>query len=155
MDLSSIDPAWIWLGVAALLAITELAVPGAFLVWVAAAAGLTGLTTFAFGLSLPFQLVLFGLFCIASVLTGRKVYERMPRTTSDPLLNDRSARLIGRTVMVASAIENGEGRVIVGDGIWTARGPDAPEGARVRITGTQGSCLMVEPATSIEDRRAG
>ena len=149
MDLTGIDPAWLWLSAGALLAITELAVPGAFLVWIAVAAALTGLATFAFGLSLPFQLVLFGLFCIASVLAGRKVYERTPRTTSDPLLNDRSARLIGRTVTVASAIENGEGRVTVGDGIWSARGPDAAAGSRVRIVGVEGACLLVEPADAL------
>ena len=47
-------------------------------------------------------------------------------------------------VVVDQAIEQGQGRVRVGDGVWMARGADAPQGARVRITGTQGSCLLVE-----------
>jgi membrane protein implicated in regulation of membrane protease activity len=145
MSFGGIDVAWLWLIGAALLAILELAVPGIFLVWLAAAAVLTGLATFAFGLDLPFQLVLFGLFSIGSVLVGRRIYERTPHSTTDPLLNDRAARLIGQIVTVANAIEGGEGRVKVGDGIWTARGPDAPVGARVRITGTEGSCLRVTP----------
>lgn len=149
MNFGDIDPAWLWLIGAALLAVLELAVPGVFLVWVAAAAVLTGLATFVFGLSLPFQLVLFGFFAIASVLAGRRIYERQAHTTTDPLLNDRAGRLIGQTVTVVNAIENGEGRVKVGDGIWPARGTDAPAGARVRITGTEGACLLVTPAEAL------
>jgi membrane protein implicated in regulation of membrane protease activity len=65
--------------------------------------------------------------------------------SSDPLLNDRTARLTGQIVTVIGAIENGEGRVKVGDGIWTARGPDAAAGTQVRIVGADGQCLRVEP----------
>ena len=152
MNFGDIHPAWLWLIGAALLAMFELGAPGIFLVWLAAAAVMTGLATFAFGLDLPYQLVLFGLFSIASVLVGRRVYERTPHTSTDPLLNDRAARLIGQTVIVANAIQGGEGRVKVGDSVWAARGPDAPEGARVRITGTEGSCLRVVPAEVLPDR---
>jgi hypothetical protein len=53
-------------------------------------------------------------------------------------------------VLVVAAIDNGEGRVKVGDSVWSCRGPDAPEGARVRITGADGSCLRVEPVREIE-----
>ena len=149
MDLSGVDPAWLWLGAGGLLAVTELAVPGVFLVWIAAAALLTGLATLIFGLSLPFQLVLFGLFSIASVLLGKQIYDRAPKVTDDPLLNDRAARLIGRTVTVVGSMSGGEGRVKVGDGIWSARGPDAPDGARVRITGIEGACLVVAPVEAL------
>lgn len=154
MTVGGIDIAWLWLIAAALMAILELAVPGVFLVWLAAAAVLTGLATFAFGVTLPFQLVLFGLFSIASVLVGRRIYEGTPHTTSDPLLNDRAARLVGQTVTVVNAIEGGQGRVRVGDGIWTARGADAPVGAHVRITGTEGSCLRVVPTEVLPDRES-
>ena len=73
----------------------------------------------------------------------------MPATrsrASDPLLNERAARLIGQTVTVETAIENGKGRVKVGDGVWNARGPDAPSGAQVRVVGADGTCLTVEAA---------
>ena len=58
-------------------------------------------------------------------MVGRRHYERNPVPSSDPLLNDRTARLIGQKVTVVEAIENGEGRVRVGDSVWAARGPDA------------------------------
>ncbi len=149
MNLGDLDPAWYWLIGAALLAATELAVPGVFLVWLAAAALLTALVTFTTGIGLPAQLIVFGIGAIAMVLIGRQAYARMAHTTTDPLLNDRAARLIGQVVTVAVAIENGEGRVNVGDGIWPARGHDVPAGARVRITGSQGACLLVTPADAL------
>jgi membrane protein implicated in regulation of membrane protease activity len=36
--------------------------------------------------------------------------------------------------------------VRVGDGVWTARGPDAEVGAHMRVVGAQGTCLTVVPA---------
>src|SRR5690606_18999023 len=98
-----------------------------------------------FDLPLAFQLLLFALFSLGSVYAGRRWYIRHPVESSDPLLNDRAARLIGQTVVVVTAIENGTGRVKIGDSVWNARGPDCEEGARVRVIGSDGSCLNVEP----------
>jgi membrane protein implicated in regulation of membrane protease activity len=70
--------------------------------------------------------------------------------SADPMLNDRAARLVGRTVVVTQAIVNGEGRVRVGDSVWSCRGPDCAEASRVRIVGADGSCLKVEPVREIE-----
>lgn len=144
-----LEPHWLWLLGATLLGIAEIFVPGVFLIWLAAAAAVTGLITLAVGLPLAFQFVLFALLAIASVYGGRKWYVKNPMPSSDPLLNDRAARLKGRSVTVVSAIENGEGRVKVGDSVWSCRGPDCAEGTRVRITGTDGTCLTVEAERSL------
>lgn len=145
-----LEPHWMWMLAAILLGIAELIVPGVFLIWLAAAAAATGLVTLAFGIALPFQFALFALFAVAAVYFGRRWYLANPMPSSDPLLNDRAARLIGRTVIVVGAIENGEGRVRVGDGVWSCRGPDCAEGSRVRIVGADGSCLRVDPVRDIE-----
>ena len=47
--------------------------------------------------------------------------------------------------MVVQAIEHGSGRVHVGDSEWIARGPDVAVGGRVRISGSDGATLLVEP----------
>ena len=47
---------------------------------------------------------------------------------------------------VEQAIADGRGKVRVGDTVWQAQGPDAPLGARVKVTGTNGTCLLVEHA---------
>lgn len=140
-----LEPHWMWMLAAIFLGIAELIVPGVFLIWLAAAAAATGLLTLAFGIDLPFQFATFALVAIGAVWSGRRWYVNNPMPSADPLLNDRAARLAGRTVVVTQAIVNGEGRVKVGDGVWSCRGPDCAEGSRVRIVGADGSCLRVEP----------
>ena len=142
--MNGIEPHWLWLLAAVLLGIAELIVPGVFLIWIAAAAAGTGLLTLMFGVPIAFQFALFALLSIASVYAGRRWYAANPVATSDPLLNNRAARLVGRTATVAAAIEHGEGRVTVGDSVWNCRGPDCAAGTRVRIIGAQGTCLLVE-----------
>jgi membrane protein implicated in regulation of membrane protease activity len=144
LDSLGIDPHWWWLIIAAVLGIAELLVPGVFLIWLAAAAAVTGLIAMATGITLAFQFGLFALISLGAVYWGRRWYASHPVESSDPLLNDRAARLIGETVIVVGAIENGSGRVKVGDSVWNARGPDAEIGARVRIVGADGTCLRVE-----------
>ena len=144
-----IEDHWWWLIAAAFLGILEIFVPGIFLIWMAVAAALTGIIAALLPIALPFQLAIFGLLAMAAVFGGRRYYESNPVPSSDPLLNDRTARLIGQTVVVVTAIENGEGRVKVGDGVWTARGPDSPAGSRMVVTGADGSCLRVVPAAAL------
>jgi len=45
---------------------------------------------------------------------------------------------------VTTAIEDGRGRARVGDGEWPVRGPDAAEGAKVRVVSADGGVLVVE-----------
>jgi membrane protein implicated in regulation of membrane protease activity len=139
------DAHWVWLGIAAALAIFELIVPGVFLIWIALAAAGTSVLALLTGIALPYQVMLFAILSMASVYTGRRWYAAHAVTSDDPLLNDRAARLVGTRVTVVAAIRGGEGRVRVGDSVWTCRGPDCGEGATVRITGCEGNCLRVEP----------
>ena len=138
------DSAWIWLIAGVMLAIAELVVPGIFLIWLGAAALVTGMVALGASLSLPAEFGCFALMAAVSVLTGRTVMARMPILSDDPLLNERTARLIGRKVVVADAIVGGEGRVRVGDGIWPATGPDSPAGATVEVVAADGARLIVE-----------
>ena len=151
MNLGGLDDHWWWLLVAALLGILEIFLPGVFLIWMAAAAAITGIVVAVLPLALPFPLALFALLAMAAVYGGRRHYERNPVASSDPLLNDRVARMIGQRVTVVKAIENGEGRVRVGDSVWAARGPDLPEGASALIMGADGTCLNVRPLASDPD----
>ena len=45
---------------------------------------------------------------------------------------------------VVEAITGGEGRVKVGDSVWSAVGADAEVGARVRVVAAEGTVLRVE-----------
>jgi membrane protein implicated in regulation of membrane protease activity len=148
---------WLWLIAAAVLASAEIVVPGVFLIFLAGAAALTAAAA-AVGLPFPIQLALFPLFALGSVWFGKRWYHRNPVASSDPLLNDRAARLIGQVVVVAETIEHGTGRVRVGDSVWNARGENAAIGTRVRVTGVEGTCLRVErllPLPSAESDASG
>lgn len=137
---------WWWLSFAALLGIAEVVLPGVFLIWIAVAAAVTGLAAMALPIGIPAQILVFAALCIAAVWGGRRWYAANPVASADPLLNDRTARLIGESVVVTEPIMGGEGRVRVGDSVWTARGPDATVGARMRVIAAEGTVLLVEPA---------
>ena len=148
MNLPPLDAHWWWLLGAALLAMIEIAIPGVFSIWVAAAAALTAVLVIVFEPPAAFQLALFAILAMAAVYAGRRWYERNPVASADPKLNDRTARLIGTIVLVVEPIRGGEGRVKVGDGVWIARGSDADAGTRVRIIRAEGACLHVQPENS-------
>ncbi|WP_332811397.1 NfeD family protein [Sphingomonas sp.] len=143
--MNGIEPHWAWLIAAAVMGIAEILVPGVFLIWLAAAAAVTGVVALALPIGPASQFALFGLLSLAAVYFGRRIYAANPIESSDPLLNDRATRLIGETLVVVAAIENGRGRVAVGDTVWPARGADAAIGSRVRVTGAEGTALLVEP----------
>ena len=144
MNLEGIELHWVWLSVAAVLGIAELIAPGIFLIWYAIAAAITGLAALILGVPLAFQFALFALLSIGTVLAGRRWYVRNPVASSDPLLNDRASRLIGRSVLVVEPVDAHRGRVRIGDSEWSARGGPALAGDQVRIVGIDGNCLKVE-----------
>ena len=142
--LDGLEPHWLWLIAGLVLAVAEMVVPGVFLIWFAAAALIVGLLTAVLPLGAAAQVVLFVVLSLVSVLASRRFLRRYPIQSADPLLNQRGAQLIGRQVVVTQAIEGGSGRVRCGDSEWLAQGPDADVGARMTVTGSLGSVLIVE-----------
>jgi len=139
-----LEPGWLWMIGGVLMLIAEVIAPGFFLVFIGSAAIATGVFALLFGLGLPSQLALFALYSLLALLIGRKVYANMPTASSNPMLNDRAAQLIGKQVTAIAAIDDHSGRVQVGDGQWSARGGPAAKGEHVRVTGVDGNCLIVE-----------
>ncbi|MCE7797826.1 NfeD family protein [Sphingobium sufflavum] len=138
---------WVgWMVFAVVLAIGEIVLPGIFLIWIAIAAAIAGGVAFLIPLPLPAQILVFALACLLATWAGRRWYRDNPVESSDPLLNDRAARLIGRQVTVVEPIVDGEGRVRLDDGTWTAVGPDAPLGARLVVVAAHGATLTVDVA---------
>ena len=145
-DLSNLDPHWVWLAIGLILGAAEMAVPGVFLIWLSGAAIITGLVSWVWPIGLPLQIVIFAVLAIVAVFAGRNYLRRNPVEPADPMMNRRGARLVGETAVVTQAIEGGTGRVHHGDSEWLARGPDTAPGTRVRIVGSDGAVLIVEPA---------
>lgn len=140
-----IDAHWVWLTLGVVLAGLEMLVPGVYLIWLAIAAIITGLLTLAIEPSLPMQVIDFVFLALIAVYSARRYLRERPIESSDPMLNHPALRMVGKMVQVTQAIENGEGRVRLGDSEWLASGPDAVVGTKMRITGANGITLLVEP----------
>ncbi len=137
--------AWNWLILAGLFLVLELLAPGIFLIWFGIAAGIVGALGLMFEVAWQWQLVLFAILSLVAVVIARKFFRADDEQSERPLLNRRAQQHVGKSYLVADAIENGRGKVKIGDTLWRAEGPDAAQGVRVKVTGTDGATLMVEP----------
>ena len=149
-DLGSLDPHWIWISIGLVLAALEMVVPGVYLIWLALAALITGALTFVLDLGIAVQVTNFIFLSLIVAFSAKRWLRDRPIASVDPLMNDRQGRMIGQTAVVTQALEGGTGRVRYGDGEWSARGPDLAAGVRVRITGADGTNLVVEPVALLD-----
>ena len=149
--LDGFDAHWIWLTLGLVLAGLEMLLPGIYLIWLALAAIVTGVLTLTLDLSLPFQVVDFVFLSLIIAFSAKRFLGERPIESSDPLMNRRGARLVGETALVVQAIEHGSGRVKLGDSEWIARGPTVAAGERVRVSGSEGAILLVEPLNLLTD----
>jgi membrane protein implicated in regulation of membrane protease activity len=140
-----IEAHWVWLTLGLLLAGLEMLVPGVYLIWLAVAAIVTGVLTLALDVSVPVQIVDFVFLSLIIAFSAKRFLGERPIESSDPLMNRRGARLVGETALVVQAIEHGSGRVKLGDSEWIAHGPNVAVGERVRVSGSDGAILLVEP----------
>jgi hypothetical protein len=136
---------WGWLSLAAVAAGLEILLPGAFMIWIAAAALATAVTVALLPLTLDGQLAAFAVWILVALLASRRFARRRPRHAGDAALNRLDHRVAGQVAVVTEAIAGGRGRVRLGDSEWLAQGPDAPAGARVRVLGADGAILKVAP----------
>lgn len=144
-----VEAHWVWLTLGLLLGAFEMLVPGVYLIWLALAAIATGVLAGLFDLSLAMQVVDFVFLSLIAVFSARRFLRDKPIESADPLLNHRAQRLVGETAMVTAAIDHGSGRVKLGDSEWIARGADAAVGSYVRVTGSDGAILLVEPVAAL------
>lgn len=142
--LNSMAVYWLWFIAAALFAIGEIIAPGVFLIFIAGAAACLGIITSIFDISVPVQLILFGILSVASVYLGRKYYQSSNVSNEDPLLNDRAGRMIGQSVTIIEPLSAATGRVKYGDSEWPARGDGLDKGSIGVITSVEDGILMVE-----------
>ena len=145
---------WGWLIAGLLICLAEMLLPGAFLLWIGIAAMATGGLLFAlpsfpaFAPDSSTVILVFGGLALVSAWIGRMVYGTMMRPSGEaPFLNRRADGLVGRQFALDAAIVNGQGRIRVGDSVWSVRGPEAAAGAKVRVVAVEdGVHLRVELA---------
>ena len=136
-----------WAAIALLLFAAEALAPGAFMLWLGFAATAVFLVVLLVpGVSALAQAVLFVALGIVSILVYRRWFRGRQRASDDPVLNKRTAALIGRVVPLQTAIVDGRGRVQIADAFWDVEGPDLPAGTPVRVVAAEGMTLRVAAA---------
>jgi membrane protein implicated in regulation of membrane protease activity len=137
---------WHWWIAAAVLAALETFMPGAVAIWFAVSAAVVGALVLIVPLAWQLQLVLFGALGIVAIVAFRSYAKRNPEESTQPGLNQRGAHYIGQELTLVEPIQQGFGKVRVGDTVWKVAGPTLPTGARVRVTGVDGAVLTVTPS---------
>ena len=136
---------WHWWILAAALIILEVFAPGAFFLWLGIAAGVVGgLIYLTPALGWEYQVLVFSVLSVASILVWRKYFRITPEETDEPALNRRGEQYVGRVFTLTEPIVNSMGKIRVDDTTWKIRGEDCPVGTRVEVTGVDGTIFKVE-----------
>lgn len=146
---------WNWVIFALLLLALETIIPGVHFLWFGLAAFIVGVTAIVVSAAGPeyaeafiwqFQIIAFALVSMVTVFFVRRYASADGDDATDaPSLNVRAEQYVGRSTTVQVPIQGGRGKVKIGDSLWQAEGADAAVGTRVKITGVNGSVLIVEP----------
>jgi len=135
--------AWLWFAVALVLFMLESIVPGVHFIWFGLSALVVGVGSLVLPIDWQWQIIAFALIALATVFWVQQKSRDGSSKPDVPDLNDRGAQYVGRIVLVEDAIVNGRGRVRVDDTVWSAEGEDAARGSQVRVTGVDGTVLVV------------
>jgi membrane protein implicated in regulation of membrane protease activity len=124
--------------------------------WIAVPISCAGLLMGVRGSTTGWWLLAGGIGLLAVDLLITFVWSRRTRERSDqPLLNQRGAQVVGRTVRVVEAIAGGQGKVRIADTVWPVRGPDCAEGLWVKVIAAEGAYLVVAGDVSAPDVARG
>ena len=144
MDFSGAS-VWFWVGLALALFALEALSPGVFFIWLGlAATGSAILRLLLPELPLVWQWIGFAIFALVATFSGwqwRRLHP--PKPSDQPALNRRVAQIVGQVAVLDRAIENGRGRIKLGDAFWQVEGPDLPAGTPVRIDGADAADSML------------
>lgn len=141
---------WSWWILGMILIGIEVLAPGTFFLWLGLAAFFVGAVSFFFGPDTAFwvwqaQLITFVVVALIFAVFGRIIMKRNRLENSDqPELNERGTQLIGRHAVLTQPISEGLGRAKIGDTTWRVKGPDLPEGSKVKVVSAQAETLTVD-----------
>jgi len=143
---------WYWWVACTVLVILEIMLPGTFFLWMAISAAVVGVIVWGIpGLEWEWQLFLFAILSITSIVLWRNYLRSHPIKTEDPNLNKRTRRYIGRTFTLAEPIVNGIGKIYADDSQWRVTGPDCDVGKKVKVVSSESATLIVELLDEVSD----
>ena len=136
---------WSWWILSVVLLVLEALAPGTFFMWMGISSAVVGVVVLlAPGMGWEYQLLIFAVLSVASIVAWRQYLRKHPVTTDQPTLNRRGEQYVGRTFTLGEPIENGNGKIRVDDTTWKIHGNDCAAGSKVRVVGVDGVILKVE-----------
>ncbi len=139
---------WHWWVLGVGLLVLEMMAPGAFFLWLAVAAGVVGFVVlFAPDLAWEYQILVFAVLSVVSIVAWRIYLRKNPTETDEPLLNRRGAQYVGRVFILDTDMPVGRGKIHVDDTTWRAvcdGGEDIASGSRVKVVDVDGTTLKIE-----------
>lgn len=136
---------WHWWILAAVLIILEVFAPGAFFLWLGiSAAAVGGVVYVSPAMGWEYQLLIFSVLSVISIVAWRKYFRATPGDTDQPNLNRRGQQYVGRVFTLQEPIIDGIGKIHVDDSTWKIRGENCAVGTQVEITGVDGTILEIK-----------
>jgi inner membrane protein len=135
---------WAWIIAGLVMLGLELLLPGGYLLWMGISGVITGIVVLLWAIGWPLQWLIFGVLSLVSIALWVRWTRNRPSPTDRPYLNRRAEQLVGQEAVLEQPIQQGFGRVVLGDTVWRVSGGDLPLGQRVRIVGSDGAVLKVE-----------
>ena len=144
--LDSLQP-WHWLILSVLLFALEALGASGFLIGAGIASALLALLLWMMpSMDWGIQLILFGIGTLVMTVAWWKFFRRYNEQTDHPELNNRAVQLVGRVIVLEQPINNGQGRVQIGDTFWKVRSDvDLEVGTTVVVSGCDGMVLLLAP----------
>jgi inner membrane protein len=143
---------WGWIGIGLVLLTLEILVPGVFMLWFGIAALLVGFVSVIIGSSEYWssetQIVVFLFLSVISAYYGRK-YLQKNGASDQPLLNQPSLQLVGRSTILKEPIINGYGRAEFDGSFWKISGPDMASGSKITVVSALNGTTLIVEATQI------
>lgn len=136
---------WYWFVLGAILAVLEVFVYGAVLLWLGIASIVVGVITLYWpDIDWQTQVWIFMGVALVSVAIGLMIRRHHAKAPKEELVNLGTARFIGQLGLLDTPIQAGRGSVRIGDTVWPVTGADMPAGTRVKVLRSDGITLAVE-----------
>jgi len=140
---------WHWWAIGIVLIALEAMAASTYLLWPGISALVVGIVILLVpDLEWRLQLLLFAVMAIISSVAWQFWLARHPQTSDHPHLNVRGASYVGRRVTLKQPLQNGRGRIEIGDGWWLVSsegGENLAAGVDVEVVASDGTTLLVKP----------
>lgn len=133
---------WHWWTLGIIFLIIELIGPGACFLWLAISSGVIGIIVWVIpALSIIYQLILFSVLAVTSIVLYLR-FRSIPQNSQT--LNQRAKQHIGHIFILENDLENGQGKIQLGDTLWSIKGTNCNKGTKVKVVTCEESILHIE-----------